>query len=67
MLWALCRFESLVVNFYSAFDTGAGGGTELDRHGANHGHTFSRDDSECSFSLAPGVQSTLFEYMRMPA
>lgn len=45
MLWALCRFESLVVNFYSAFDTGAGGGTELDRHGANHGHTFSRDDS----------------------
>ena len=44
------RFESLVVHAsstYSAWDTGASAGTALDAHGANHGHTFVRNDSEC--------------------
>ena len=41
------RFESLVINAYRSWNTGASAGTALDAHGTDHGHTFATDDSEC--------------------
>jgi hypothetical protein len=39
-------FDSLVVNFsYGTYKTGSAA-AEMDTHGANHGHTFARDDSK---------------------
>ena len=39
-------FDSLRINFsYGTYKTGSAA-SEMDTHGANHGHTFARDDSK---------------------